>query len=82
MGQSAYVLMQFANGNTVVRWEQRPNGVFAHAFPRHVPDVYRFIARGPGELVTWNGFMAAEGTLLFEKDAIILGGVRATRIVQ
>jgi hypothetical protein len=78
-----WVLMQFANRGVLVRWEQRANGTMAQAFPpRHLPDVYRFIPQGPAELVTWNAITGAAGSLRIEPDAVLLGGVRATRIAQ
>lgn len=77
----AYVLLRFENGNAVVRWEQRPTGVFAHAFPpRQFPDVYRFVPQSAEELMTWNPHLGAGFTLRVEPDAIILGGIRARRM--
>ncbi|HEY0159447.1 MAG TPA: serine hydrolase domain-containing protein [Thermoanaerobaculia bacterium] len=77
------VLMQFTTGSVLVRWEQRANGILAQAFPpRLFPDQYRFIPQGPDKLVTWNAFLGASGSVTVEKDAIVLGQVRATRVRQ
>jgi CubicO group peptidase (beta-lactamase class C family) len=75
-----YVVMQFANGFSIVRWEQRPNGSFAHAYPRHLPDLYRFVPQSPGELLAWNQPFSVTVPLRVEGDAIVLGDMRATRI--
>jgi CubicO group peptidase (beta-lactamase class C family) len=77
-----YVLMQFANGFSVVRWERRPNGAFAHAFPRHLPDLYRFVPQSHAELVAWNQAFRVTVPLRVEGDAIVLGELRATRVRQ
>ena len=79
--RNAYVVMRFEKGNALVRWEQREKGVFAHAFPpRLFPELYRFVAQTPEELMTWNQHLGAAATLRVEKDAVTLNGVRARRV--
>ncbi|HEX7155322.1 MAG TPA: serine hydrolase domain-containing protein [Thermoanaerobaculia bacterium] len=76
----AYVLMQFEKSGTIVRWEQRPAGMFAHANPpRQFPDLYRFIPQSDRELVTWNPHLGTAATLRIDGDEILLGGVRGKR---
>ncbi len=76
----AYVVMRFENSSTIVRWEQRPAGSFAHAFPpRQVPDLYRFVPQSATELVTWNPILGASATLRIEGNDVVIGGARARR---
>jgi hypothetical protein len=77
-----YVAMRFERGTEVLVAQQRPKGVYLHV-PRPVlPDLYRFVAQSPTELVTWNPYIEAAGTLRLEENAIVVGGVRATRVPQ
>lgn len=75
-----YVAMRFVRGTQVLIAQQRPKGVYLDAPRPVVPDLYRFVAQSPTELVTWNPYIEAAGTLRLEDNAIVLGGVRATRV--
>ena len=75
-----HVAMRFERGAEILVSQTRPKGVYLHVPRAVVPDLYRFVAVSPTELVTWNPYIEAQGTLKLEENAIVIGGVRATRI--
>lgn len=75
-----YVAMRFQRGVQVLVSQQRPKGIYLHAGRPVTPEVYRFVAQSPTELVTWNPYLEAAGTLRIDGNAVVLGGQRATRL--
>lgn len=76
-----YLRLEFEKGSTVVRWERRAKGIFAHANPPRAPEPYRFVAQSPTEFTTWSSQAGIAGTMRIEGDVLILGKhVRATRV--
>jgi CubicO group peptidase (beta-lactamase class C family) len=76
-----YVRMAFEKSSTMVRWERRAKGVFAHAYPPRAPEPYRFVAQSPTEFTTWNNPPSVAGTMRIEGETLILGtDTKATRV--
>ncbi|MDQ3283637.1 MAG: beta-lactamase family protein [Acidobacteriota bacterium] len=72
------VFMQFQKGAEIVRWEQRPNGTYAQAFPpRRLPLLYGLAAASPAELVVWNPLLGASARIRVDGGALVFDGVRA-----
>ena len=75
-----YLRMRFEKGTRLMRYAQKKDGRMAENNPPlQYPELFRFVALSPTEIATWNPFTGQTTVVTVDKDALVIGGVRAPK---
>jgi CubicO group peptidase (beta-lactamase class C family) len=74
-----FLRVRFEKATRLVQYVQRKDGQVAGNPPLQYPELFRFVALSPTELATWNPYSGETRTVKVEKDALVIGAVRAVR---